>query len=536
MMSILTDTAVYLTSVAVVAILVKATLFLVVGLCAVWLTRGARASVRHLLLAATFATLIVLPALVLVGPAVSIEVPALARNATLAASAIQPLAESTTASTSIGAANRADRLGLGRSARLSWRVIALTIWLAGAVLAMLSTTIDLWRVRRIVRDGLPWPALQQRVAALATEARVRRQVLVLRHEQVAAPFMCGLWQPTIVLPAAATSWRDEDLTRALIHELEHVRRRDWIIQGAARLACGGYWCHPLVWIAWRRLSLEAERACDDAVVQRMEGTGYADQLVAMAQHLSRAGAPAVLGMANRSDLASRVASILDAVQPRGRAGIARIATVIGAAVLIGAAIAPVRAVVPTPTPASSTRPATRPAAESDRVTRLDVALVEAAAGGDVRTITALIDGGANVNAMAFGDGSPLILAAREGHLPAVQLLLDRGADVNLGVIGDGNPLIMAAREGHLDVVTLLLERGATVDQAVFGDENALIQASGRGQLEVVKLLVARGADVNTRIWAPRTPISGEWRTPLSMALSHRHTAVIAFLRSAGASE
>jgi ankyrin repeat protein len=69
-----------------------------------------------------------------------------------------------------------------------------------------------------------------------------------------------------------------------------------------------------------------------------------------------------------------------------------------------------------------------------------------------------------------------------------------------------------------------------------GDENALIQASGRGQLDVVKLLVARGADVNTRVWAPRTAISGEWRTPLSMAQSHRHAAVAAFLRSAGASE
>jgi len=527
MMSILTDAAVYLTSVALLSILAKATLFLLLGLCAAWLTRRARASVRHLLLAATFATLIVLPALVLVGPAVSFEVPAIARNATQALGAIQPLAEPTSTSTSIATADRTDRLR--RSAMSSWPVIALTIWLAGTLLVMLSTAIDLWRLRRIVRNGLLWPALQQRVASLAEQAHLHRQVVVLRHEEVAAPFMCGLWRPTIVLPAAATSWNDEDLTRALIHELEHVRRRDWIIQCAARLACGGYWFHPLVWIAWRRLSLEAERACDDAVVQRMERTGYAEQLVVMAQHLSRAGAPAVLGMANRSDLASRVASILDAVQPRGRAGIARIATVIGAAALIGAAIAPVRAVVSAPPPA-------KPAVASDRITRLDVALVEAAADGDVRTITALIDGGANVNASLTGDGSPLILAAREGHLPAVQLLLDRGADVNLGVIGDGNPLIMAAREGHLSVVTLLLDRGATVDQEVPGDENALIGASGKGQLDVVKLLVARGANVNARVWAPRTELSGEWRTPLNMAQSHRHTAVAAFLRSAGASE
>jgi hypothetical protein len=341
--------------------------------------------------------------------------------------------------------------------------------------------------------------------------------------------MCGLWQPTIVLPAAATSWSDEDLVRALIHELEHVRRRDWIIQCAARLACGGYWFHPLVWIAWRRLSLEAERACDDAVVQRMEGTGYAEQLVVMAQHLSRAGAPAVLGMANRSDLASRVTAILDGMQQRGRAGAARIATVAGAAVLIGAAIAPVRAVAAAPAPAATS-------IASDRTERIDAALLEAAAGGDVRTITALLDGGANVNASVSGDGSPLIMAAREGHLAAVQLLLDRGADVNLGVVGDGNPLIMAAREGHLDVVTLLLDRGATVDQVVPGDENALIQASGQGQLDVVKLLVARGANVNARVWAPRYDQDGEWRTPLNMARSRRHEAVVAFLRSVGASE
>jgi beta-lactamase regulating signal transducer with metallopeptidase domain len=40
-----------------------------------------------------------------------------------------------------------------------------------------------------------------------------------------------------------------------------------------------YWFHPLVWMAWRQLALEAERSCDDAVLRRSEGTVYADQLV-----------------------------------------------------------------------------------------------------------------------------------------------------------------------------------------------------------------------------------------------------------------
>jgi ankyrin repeat protein len=172
----------------------------------------------------------------------------------------------------------------------------------------------------------------------------------------------------------------------------------------------------------------------------------------------------------------------------------------------------------------------------ERPSRLDVALFEAAADGDIGAITKLLDAGADVNAAIGGDGSPLIGAAREGRLDAARLLLDRGADVDKGVRGDGSALIMAAREGHIDVVTLLLDRGASIEHVVPGDENALIQASGSGRLEVVKLLVSRGADVNARVWAPRSRDEGEWRTPLGMARQGKHASVMAFLQSVGAIE
>jgi ankyrin repeat protein len=246
-------------------------------------------------------------------------------------------------------------------------------------------------------------------------------------------------------------------------------------------------------------------------------------------------------MANRSDLASRVAAVLDATQRRGRAGALAAASAICAAVLVGGAIAPTRvigvsptsdAVVQTASAQSQNAAASRPA----RPNALAVALFEAALDGDIDSITKLLDAGANVNAAIGGDGSPLIGAAREGRLDAVRLLLDRGADVDMGVSGDGNALIMAAREGHVDVVTMLLDRGASIDHAVPGDENALIQASGNGRLEVVKLLVSRGANVNARVWAPRTRDDGEWRTPLSMARKNRHAPVVKFLQSVGAVE
>lgn len=249
----------------------------------------------------------------------------------------------------------------------------------------------------------------------------------------------------------------------------------------------------------------------------------------------------VLGMANRSDLSRRVAALLDATQRRGRAGAFVVACAITAAVVVGIAVAPMRAVAISAGSSVGGETAVeqregQPRRAKRSTSALDVALYEAAADGDIDEITKILGAGANVNAAISGDGSPLTGAARRGHPHAVRLLLDRGAHVDMGVPGDGNPLIMAAAAGHVSVVAVLLDRNASIDLAVPGDENALINASRNGHLEVVELLVSRGANVNERVWAPQSPTEGEWRTPLNMARRNRHTAVEQFLRSSGAVE
>jgi hypothetical protein len=367
-----------------------------------------------------------------------------------------------------------------------------------------------------------------------------------------------------------------------VHELEHIKRRDWATQLFARAVCAFYWFHPLVWVANHQLALEAEHACDDAVVVRDDQTSYADQLVNLARRLATRPEVAVLGMAQRSDLGARVRAVLDEAQPRGRAGRRRTLAIATAGVAAVAAIAPlqlsasrVSASMPTseslqsapvrdsnsprnagrairvdagsPVPAADS-PREEPSSpredlssphelqQQPRSSRLDRTLIEAVEDGELDDIRELMDAGANVNAAVPGDGSPLIVAAREGHTDIVRLLLERGADVNLSVPGDGAPLSMAAREGHLDIVQLLLDRGADVDQMTPGDENALIQASSEGHLAMVKLLVARGANVNARIWVDNTRRGGEWRSPLAMATRGGHEEIVAFLRGAGAVE
>ena len=396
--------------------------------------------------------------------------------------------------------------------------------------------MTLWWFRRVRREGIPRPDLQALVTSLVTEGAARRSIEILEHENVPAPLTFGAWRPVIVLPRDARDWNEADLQRALVHELEHIRRGDWVVQLIARAVCACYWFHPLVWAAWRQLCLEAERACDDAVIEKAERTEYAEQLVSLAQRLSATYALPTLGMANRSDLSTRVTAVLDDGQRRGRTPAWAAAGVVCIASLVVLIIAPVRAVA---TSINADAQAASPGAARPRhLAALDVALVEAAEGGDLAGVDELLHAGAEVNGAVDGDGSPLIAAARAGRLAVVRRLLDRGADPNMPVPGDGNPLIMAAGAGFADVVALLLDRGANVDQIVPGDENALIQASGSGHLRVVRLLVERGADVNARVWVERTfnRSNGEWRTPLNMARKGGHTAVVEFLRAAGAQQ
>ena len=159
---------------------------------------------------------------------------------------------------------------------------------------------------------------------------------------------CGVAHPAIVLPMDAQTWEAEDLHRAVVHELEHVRRADWLIHCLARTACAAYWFHPLVWMTWRRLELEAERSCDDAVLGRSEATAYADQLVGLARRLSTSEKSPLLAMASRADLAARVGAVLDSRQRRGRAGVFAVALACAAAAALVLTVSPLRLVAAAP--------------------------------------------------------------------------------------------------------------------------------------------------------------------------------------------
>jgi uncharacterized protein (TIGR03435 family) len=319
-----------------VSIVAKATLIVVTGLMGSWLARGSRAAVRHAVLAGAFAVMLALPIVSMVVPPVRVAVPVMPSVFVETVDAVPQVASSSVRAVEVPSVSRWTWPSAG--------TLLLAGWLAGTLFFLLRMMVGLRQVHSLRRFGLPWRDGQEVVDRLALDAGIRRRVDVLLHESLPAPVTCGVIRPAIVLPPDARSWAAPDLNRALVHELEHVRRADWVVHCLARVVCALYWFHPLVWLAWRRLALEAERACDDAVLSGSEATLYADQLVGLARRLSANRKSPALAMANRSDLSARVGAVLDSGQRRGRAGKMLLAAVCVVAAVFVVTMSPLRMV------------------------------------------------------------------------------------------------------------------------------------------------------------------------------------------------
>jgi bla regulator protein blaR1 len=324
------------------SIIVKATVAASLAIIAARLARSSRASVRHTILTTGFAVLLALPVAAFIAPPIHIALPVAQNSSASAPAALQSLDDGSPApQMSKNAASSSVKSG---AQGFSVFALLFAAWAIGTVIFLAPVVIGLWQVRSLRRTGLPWSQGHFLAAALAHDSRLRRHVEVLLHESVAGPMTCGVFRPAILFPIQAEKWTETDLNRAIAHELEHVRRADWLTHCLARVVCAAYWFHPLVWIAWRQLTLEAERACDDAVLSRSEATAYAEQLVALARQLTAANKSPLLAMADRCDLAKRVSAVLDNQQRRGRIGFSAVALAGLITVLFAITISPLKLV------------------------------------------------------------------------------------------------------------------------------------------------------------------------------------------------
>lgn len=220
-------------------------------------------------------------------------------------------------------------------------------WLGLVLLGLIRLVRAVARVAQLKRRSRPVPARVRRQLPLWSQACGGGRPAALRvSDQVDSPCALGLGPAVILLPRQLVGVLDPDaLDQIVLHEHAHlVRRDDWwrLLQAFIEAIAGA---HPAVrWIG-RRIEIEREAACDDAVVAR---TGrprhYARCLSDVARMSTGAWAPrqpmpAVVPGAIRSAsvLRQRVARLVDA-RRNGSVEPAWVGLAAGVALLVGVVV------------------------------------------------------------------------------------------------------------------------------------------------------------------------------------------------------
>ncbi|MEM7310693.1 MAG: M56 family metallopeptidase, partial [Planctomycetota bacterium] len=211
---------------------------------------------------------------------------------------------------------------------LGWRHAAVGLWALGVLLLFLRRARSELALIALARGSreLDSPVWEAMTEAIGDELGLRRPVRLLVHPDASTPGTFGTLRPAVLLPARALDWSVDRRRAALLHELAHVRRHDVLVHRLTGIARDLLWCHPLAWMAERRLALLREAACDDAVLARgARASSYAAFLLALARRpAASALLPALALHRGASGLELRLHHILGTMrrssQPAGRRG------------------------------------------------------------------------------------------------------------------------------------------------------------------------------------------------------------------------
>lgn len=157
-------------------------------------------------------------------------------------------------------------------------------WALIFLLKCIRMSAGFYHIFRIRRSNTLQPPGEwaEKLRQLALSLGIRMPVRLLECAKVQMPFTIGWLKPCIYLPAGLLAQLPADQLEAiLLHELAHIRRRDYLVNILQRFAETVFFFNPaLLWIS-SLIREEREACCDDiAVAHTPQQSSYLQALVA----------------------------------------------------------------------------------------------------------------------------------------------------------------------------------------------------------------------------------------------------------------
>ena len=173
---------------------------------------------------------------------------------------------------------------------LPWVSTLYLIILSGLLLRYFRHYI---RSRRITRTGLSRISPEFRVftASTARQMGIRASVGVYLSSLVDVPVTLGFLKPVILLPVVmVTHLRTEQIEAILVHELAHIRRKDYLLNLVVSVMELLFFFNPFTRMLIGQLKKEREHCCDDQVLEfRYDPHAYVSALLSLARQHRQGG-------------------------------------------------------------------------------------------------------------------------------------------------------------------------------------------------------------------------------------------------------
>jgi len=201
--------------------------------------------------------------------------------------------------------------------------IGALVWLLGV--AALGGRL-VWTSRRLgARIGRVLPKTDLDLLRLVRKCQeavgTRSSICLIETPAVRTPALWGFSVPRLLVPSGFFARFDLGALRfILLHELYHVRRRDIAVNWLAALLQVVYWFNPLVWIAFARMRVERELACDARVLGHL-GSGEAREygatiLKLLERPVGPTAAPTLVGVLENGRQLKRRIRLISNFEPR----------------------------------------------------------------------------------------------------------------------------------------------------------------------------------------------------------------------------
>ncbi|MBD3402986.1 hypothetical protein GF420_08820 [candidate division GN15 bacterium] len=199
----------------------------------------------------------------------------------------------------------------------------LALWLIGAVMALIRLGLAYRSMRRVLAASVPAPTdIDVRLEHWSGVIGNSRPVRVRVTDSLVSPAATGFRTGTILLPKRLMNQLTAgELDTILLHELTHLSRRDDWCRLGEQFILSLWFFHPLLHWLVRRIDLQREIACDDAVVVHTRRPAAYARTLAKLVEMSNGQAPLALSpgaVLSKKHIFARFAMLLNSKRGRSR--------------------------------------------------------------------------------------------------------------------------------------------------------------------------------------------------------------------------